>query len=134
VGDEDGREAELAAQVLDLLEDLALSDDIERRRRFVHDDEVGAERECHGDHHPLAHAARELVGEAAQSVLAHSDELEQLGCPLALGLALHAGRCASRESVSWVRMSITGLRAFIADWKTMAISSQRKRRSCAWKA
>ena len=61
VRDEEHREAEVALQILDLLEDLALHDDVERGRRLVHDQELGLERERHRDDHALAHAAGELV-------------------------------------------------------------------------
>src|SRR5207237_10640801 len=43
VRDEEDREAELPLEVLDLLEDLALDDDVERRRGLVEDDELGLE-------------------------------------------------------------------------------------------
>ena len=50
----------------DLLQDLALHDDVERRRRLVHDHELRVERERHRDDHALAHAAGELVRVRAQ--------------------------------------------------------------------
>ena len=61
VGDEQHRHAELGLQVLEQLEDLRLHGDVERGRRLVGDQEVGAIGERHGDHHPLALAAGELV-------------------------------------------------------------------------
>ena len=50
-------EAELDPQLLDLFEDLALGDDVESGGGLVHDDEIRAQCERHGDHDPLAHAA-----------------------------------------------------------------------------
>ena len=61
VGDEQHREAEPLLERLELLQDLALDDDVERRRRLVHHDQLGLERERHRDHDALAHAARQLV-------------------------------------------------------------------------
>ena len=49
--------AELGHQV----DDLGLHRDVERRRRLVGDQQVGSAGERNGDHHALAHAARELV-------------------------------------------------------------------------
>ena len=61
VRDEEHREAEVALERLDLLEDLALDDDVQGRRRLVEDDQLRLQGEGHGDHDPLAHASRELV-------------------------------------------------------------------------
>src|SRR5438270_12186811 len=51
VRDEENGEAEIALQRLDLLEDLALDDDVERRRRLVEDDELGTGTERHREGH-----------------------------------------------------------------------------------
>ena len=61
VADEDERQVELLAQARDEVEDLGLDHDVERRGRLVTDDQLGIARERHGDHRPLAHAARHLV-------------------------------------------------------------------------
>ena len=61
VRDEQHREAEAPLELLELLQDLALHDHVERRRRLVHHDQLGLERQRHRDHHALAHAARQLV-------------------------------------------------------------------------
>ena len=45
----------------DQLEDLRLDRDVERGRRLVRDQHPRVAGERHRDHHPLAHAARELV-------------------------------------------------------------------------
>ena len=63
---------------LDLLEDLALHDDVERGRRLVEDHELGSQRERHRDDHALAHAAGELVRVRAHAAGVDADELEQL--------------------------------------------------------
>ena len=61
VGDEDDRGAGLALELAHELEDLGLDGDVERGRRLVGDEQLGMAGERHGDHHALAHAARELV-------------------------------------------------------------------------
>ena len=61
MGDQDHRHAVLGLEILDQVEDLRLHGDVERRRRLVGDQHVGAVGERHGDHHALALAARHLV-------------------------------------------------------------------------
>ena len=58
---ENDRHAELALEIFDEGEDLRLHGDVEGGGRFVGDEDVGARDEGHGDHHPLPHAAGELV-------------------------------------------------------------------------
>ena len=62
VGDEDHRGARVTLQVEDQVEDLRLDGHIERRRGLVGDQQFRLERQCHGDHHPLCHPTRHLVG------------------------------------------------------------------------
>ena len=50
------------AQLVEELEDLGLDRHVEGGRRLVGDEQLGLAGERHGDHDPLAHAARELVG------------------------------------------------------------------------
>ena len=68
---------------LEHLEDLRLDGDVEGRGRLVGDDDVGVVGDGHGDHHPLAHAAGELVREPPGSLLGvgDADEFEQLDGP-----------------------------------------------------
>ena len=61
VGDEHDAGAEVVLDALDDVEDLRLHGDVERRRRLVGDQHVGVVGDGDGDHHPLAHAAGELV-------------------------------------------------------------------------
>ena len=65
VGDEHERDAELALEVADEVQDLGLHEHVERRHRLVGDDQVGPERERRRNRHPLALAARELVRPAS---------------------------------------------------------------------
>ena len=92
VGDQDQRHAALALQVEQQVEDLRLDGDVERRGRLVGDQQLGVAGDRHGDHHPLAHAARELVREGAEPVLRRgdADEVQQLQRPGAGRLAVHA--------------------------------------------
>ena len=49
-------------QLLDQLQNLRLDRDVQRGRRLVGDHELRVAGQGHGDHHALAHAARQLVG------------------------------------------------------------------------
>ena len=69
VRDPEERDAVLRLQLAREREDLGLHGDVQRRRRLVGDQEARAERERHGDHHALPHAARELVGVHARDGL-----------------------------------------------------------------
>ena len=79
--DEEDREAELTLDLLDLLQDLALHDHVERGRRLVEDDELGLERERHADDHALAHPAGQLVRVRAESTPLDADQLEEIAGP-----------------------------------------------------
>ena len=62
------------------LEDLGLDGHVERGGRLVGDQDVGVAGERHGDHHPLALAAGELVRVAVDAALrlGDADEAQQL--------------------------------------------------------
>ena len=83
--DEEVREAEVALQVLEQVQDLRLDRDVERRDRLVADDEVGVDRERAGDPDALALATGELMWEAVAIGETGNDpgvervEVEQLG-------------------------------------------------------
>ena len=59
--DEDHRHAQFGLQLADGVEDLRLNGDIQRRCRLVRDQQLRAARQRHGNHHALAHPARQLV-------------------------------------------------------------------------
>ena len=80
--DEEGGETQPVAQSHQLLEDLALGHHVESRRGLVEDHDLGIQGERHRDHRPLTHAARHLVGVAAQSIRGHADQLEQIPGPV----------------------------------------------------
>ena len=80
VGDQEDRHPEPLAQLEQQLEDLRLDRHVERGRRLVGDEQLRVAGERHRDHHPLAHAAGELVRVvvAAALRLGDADELEHL--------------------------------------------------------
>src|SRR5690606_12547468 len=100
VRDEDAREAVLALQLGEQLEDLGLDRDVERRGQLVRDEELGAQGERTGDAHALALTARELVRVtvAHQSRQVHLVEelLDALLQLRALGDLLQQERLADR--------------------------------------
>ena len=61
VGDEDDRGPRLLAKRLQQVEDLGLHGDVEGGGRLVRDEDPRPAGERDGDHHPLAHAAGELM-------------------------------------------------------------------------
>ena len=73
VGDEHHRHAAASLQVADQFEDLRLGGDVERGGRFVGDQQLRLQSQCHGDHHPLALAAGELEGVGANRLVGVGD-------------------------------------------------------------
>ena len=84
VGDEDDGHLELLAQVVDEVEDLGLDGHVERRGGLVGDQQLGLAGQGHGDHHPLAQAARQLVGVLVQPLgrAGHVDQVQHLEGPV----------------------------------------------------
>ena len=68
VGYEDEGEAAVALQPRQEFQDLSLNRHVEGGRRLIGDYQVGVGRQRHGQHDPLLHAARELVGVAVEDV------------------------------------------------------------------
>ncbi len=70
-------------QLLQQLQDLRLDGDVERGGGLVGDQQVGLVGERHGDHHPLALAAGELVRKGVEPLLGlgEADEVQQLDHP-----------------------------------------------------
>ena len=66
VRDPDDRHARLAPEPFHQIQDLRLNGDVEGGGRLVRDQHLRAAGERDGDHHPLAHAARELMREVAE--------------------------------------------------------------------
>lgn len=61
VGDHDQRHSGLALEVAQQFEDLGLNTDVQGGRRLVRDQNVGLQRNRHGNHHTLALTAGKLV-------------------------------------------------------------------------
>src|SRR5215467_130065 len=96
VADEQHCHAELLLKIAEELQDLRLDGDVERRRRLVGDQDVRSAGQRHGDHHPLAHAARKLVWVLAEAParVGNAHQVEHLGglmvsFPLAQPLVQH---------------------------------------------
>ena len=91
VRDDDDGDAEAAREVLHQLQDLRLDGDVERRGRLVGDQQLGIAGKADGDHHALAHAARELMRILVEPALGigDADQRQQLDRPGARGLLVH---------------------------------------------
>ncbi len=89
VGDEEERHAEPLLDVLQQRDDLRLHGDVERRGRLVGDEQIGLVGERHGDHHPLALAAGQLMRIALEPALriGNADLAQNLDGARAGGLA-----------------------------------------------
>ena len=93
VGDEDDGHAQFGLQIAQDRQDLRLNGHIQRRGWFIRDQQLGAAGKRHGDHHPLAHPAGQLVRIAVQHPLgvgqAHQrQQTLGLGQGVGLGSAL----------------------------------------------
>ena len=96
VRDPDHRRARLATELLGFVEDLPLDGDVERRRRFVRDNQVRLVQQRNRDGDALAHAAGELVRIGPEALVRRGD------ADLAERVARHGAgvlfrHCAVRE-------------------------------------
>ena len=87
VGDEEHAHALGLLHLGEEVEDAGLDGDVERGGGLVGDQDVGAVGERHGDHHPLALAAGELVRVGGEALLGVADadageEVEDAGAGL----------------------------------------------------
>src|ERR1017187_8529741 len=78
VGDEDHRQAELALQLAQQVEDLRLDRDVERGDRLVGDDQLRLQRPRAREPHPPTPTARELVRVAVVVLGVQADPVHQL--------------------------------------------------------
>jgi hypothetical protein len=89
VSDEQIGEAEALLQVLQQVHDLRLDRHVERRHRFVADDQVGIDRQRAGDADALALTSGELMRITPRVLRQQADHVEQvLDARLALGLGV----------------------------------------------
>ena len=98
VGDPDDRHAEALAERLHEVDDLRLDGDVEGGGRLVGDEELRVAGEAHGDHHPLAHAAGELVRIGVEALLGSgdADQTQELDRPRMRRLAGEAAVIGER--------------------------------------
>ncbi len=73
VADQQQRHAQARLQFLEQLQDLQLHGDVECRGRFVGDQQFRLIGQGHGDHHPLALAAGQLVGQRLEAFVGLGD-------------------------------------------------------------
>ena len=128
VRDEDDRAGEAAAQVLQQRHDLRFDRRVERRRGLVGEQQIGLDQERHGDHHALAHAARELVriGGEPQRRIGDADARERRDrAPLARRPAAIPGWRRRSTSTRCVPTVKSGFSAVIGSWKIIAIRVPR---------
>ena len=69
MGDEHDCHVQLGLQPLHQFEDLGFGGHVQRRGRFIGDQQAGVAGKRHRNHHPLAHPAAELVGEGVHALL-----------------------------------------------------------------
>ena len=93
VRNEDVGETQTLLQVLQQVDDLRLHRHIERRHRFVADDEPRLDRECARDADALALPAGELVRIALRVRACEADGGEQLGHARALAARVQPMQC-----------------------------------------
>ena len=118
------RQPEIARQAGEQLQDLRLHHDVEGRRRLVGEENLRVARERHRDRGALAHAARELMRVPVGAVGRDPHRLEELAGPLPAA-APSATSCSRIGSMIWAPTVFTGLNAFMAPWKTIAMSRHR---------
>ena len=132
VRDQDHADVELLLHPVDQLEDLRLHGDVERRRRLVGDQEIRVVDQRHGDHRPLAHAARELVRVVLDALarVRDPDRAEQLDGALQR-LRLRDVLVDPDRLDDLVADRYIGCRHAKGSWKIIAMSLPRTCRSSA---
>ena len=113
------------AERVEQLEDLRLHHHVERRRRLVGDQHLRVARQRHRDRRALAHAAGELVRVARGAARPGSRPTRAARRARSRAAAPCAVSCVSSASTICEPIVRTGLSAFIAPWKTIAMSTQR---------
>ena len=129
VRDQEQRQAQVAAQILEQREHLRLGHHVERRRGLVGDHHDGLAGQRQGDHHALARAARELVrvlvgAGGARRRRARAVRRRARARPR----DRRPDRADGWRRRSGARSAAPGSSALSAPWKTSEISVQRRSR------
>ena len=123
VGDEDQRQAELALQVAQQVQDLRLDRHVERGDRLVGDDHLRLQGERAGDADALPLAAGELVRVAVVVLGVQADGVHQLlDRPLALGRRPCACPWITNGSAMIEPTVLRGFSDEYGSWKIICIS------------
>jgi len=111
---------EITTALLDQLEDLRLGRHVERRSRFVGDQESRTGRDRDGDHDALAHAAGEFVREGTIALLwsVNLNAREQFNRARARGGLIHS-RVHAQVSATCSPIRLVGLKQLNGSWKIM---------------
>ena len=125
VADQQQRHAQAFLQFLEQQQDLALHRDVERGGWLVGNQQLRLVGQGHGNHHPLALTAGELVrlGFEAFVWLLNTDQFQQLQGALVAALPLNP-LCTSTSRLCF-SMVCSGLSEVIGSWKIMAIRLPR---------
>ena len=127
VGDQQHRKAERFLEAGEQLQHLRLDRHVERRGRLVGDQQFRLAGDRHGDHHALAHAARQFM-----RILPGTPRRRRDARPPRAGRG-RGGRRRPAIRPRWRRSTseicsptlISGLSDVIGSWKTSAISRPR---------
>ena len=110
------------------LEDLRLRGHVERGGRLVGDQHLRPVRQRHRQHHPLAHAARELVRVRARQLRGRRRGPPARAARRPAARAARRDRapsCTAIASATWSPTRCTGFSAVIGSWNTIASSRPR---------
>jgi len=91
VCDEQHTQVPFLAELFEVAEDLVLHDDVERRRRFVGDDQRRLQQQRERDERTLFHPAGELVWVVVDARLGEADDVEQVSESVDGGLLAPVG-------------------------------------------
>ena len=123
VRDEEIGEPELLLQVLQQIDDLRLDRDVERRDRFVADDELGTEGQRAGDADPLPLPAAELVRIAVRDIPCASPTMSRSCMTRRWRAALFPMRWMMSGSSRMSRTVMRGFREEKGFWKMIWIDA-----------
>ena len=128
VRNEEHRHADFLLELGNERKNLGLNRDVERRGRFVGNEELGLAGKRNGNHHALTHAARELMGKAHGNAFGvrNADELKKTnGFLQRLGFAHPAvERQAFRNLSAHGEDRVEGRHRFLEDHRDFGASQR----------